>query len=80
MNLKHNGETNNMKNTILSLNALLLVPLVAFQASAYAAATYYVSQSSGNDASDGNSPSTAWKTLARASQLSYAPGDKILLK
>ena len=48
--------------------------------SARAATTYYISQSSGNDSNDGKSPSTAWKTLARASQPTYAPGDKTLLK
>lgn len=63
-----------------STAALLLAPVAALHASAHAAATYYVSQSSGDDASDGKSPATAWKTLAKASQPTYARGDKILLK
>lgn len=44
------------------------------------AADYYVSQSSGSDAADGKSEATAWKTLAKASERTYGPGDKILLK
>jgi hypothetical protein len=66
-----------MKSTSALLTALLLV---ALSVRAEAAATYYVSQSSGHDASDGQSPATAWKTLAKASQVSYLPGDRILLK
>ena len=46
----------------------------------WAATTYYISQSSGHDSGDGKSPATAWKTLARASQPTYSPGDHILLK
>lgn len=48
---------------------------------AHALATdYYVSQSLGADGNDGKSPDKAWKTLARASQGKYVPGDKILLR
>ena len=43
-------------------------------------ATYEFDQSSGNDAADGKSEATAWKTLVRASQSTYGFGDKILLK
>jgi len=48
------------------------------------ATTYYVSQSSGNDASSGTAAETKgndgpWKTLAKASK-AYEPGDTILLK
>jgi len=50
-----------------------------------APATFFVSQSSGNDAWSGQSPkpdgtSGPWKTLARASAEGYVPGDRILLK
>jgi len=44
------------------------------------AATYYISSSSGNDAASGKSEARAWKTLARASQQTFGPGDRILLK
>jgi len=49
------------------------------------AATYYVSQSSGNDSWTGQatSPQGAngpWKTLAKASTITYVAGDRILLK
>ena len=44
----------------------------------HAAATYYVSQSMGNDANDGiHSP---WKTLTKASQTTFTAGDRSLLK
>jgi hypothetical protein len=43
------------------------------------AATYHVSQSTGDDNSPGLSPAQAWKTLKQASR-TYQPGDRILLK
>ena len=68
------------KLATFTLAALLLSSGSALHASAYAAATYYVSQSSGNDSNDGKTASTAWKTLVKASEATYAPGDRILLK
>ncbi|GBF72293.1 hypothetical protein PA598K_00533 [Paenibacillus sp. 598K] len=49
---------------------------------AYAAAPtdYYVSSSTGNDASSGTSPSTPWQTLSAVSSRVFQPGDRILLK
>jgi hypothetical protein len=44
------------------------------------AATYYVSQSTGNDTAAGTAATTAWKTLTKASSIEYKPGDSILLK
>ena len=44
------------------------------------AATYYVSQSTGNDSANGQSAKTPWKTLAKASTVKLAAGDSILLK
>lgn len=41
---------------------------------------YYVSQSAGSDSNNGASPSTPWKTLAKASTITYQPGDQLLLK
>lgn len=40
---------------------------------------YYVSPS-GNDAAAGTSPTTAWRTLHRASQVILRPGDRLLLQ
>ena len=42
------------------------------------AKTYYVSQSSGDDAAGGDE-AKPWKTLAKAS-IEYKPGDSLLLK
>jgi len=41
---------------------------------------YYVDNTAGNDNNSGTSPSTAWKTIARVNQASFAPGDQILFK
>ncbi len=65
--------------------SLLAVVIAAFSTAPATAATYYVSQSSGNDDYNGRA-STAkdtagpWKTLAKASSIEYAPGDRLLLK
>lgn len=42
--------------------------------------TYYISSSSGSDSNNGTSPSTPWKTLAKASTMIYSGGNQILLK
>ncbi|MCQ2462067.1 MAG: hypothetical protein MJ177_01520, partial [Clostridia bacterium] len=50
---------------------------------AYAAqdgTAYYVDAVCGNDENDGTSPDCAWKTMSRASQNEFAPGDSLLLK
>ncbi|MEV0195258.1 hypothetical protein [Nonomuraea sp. NPDC050691] len=45
-----------------------------------AATVYYLDSAAGNDAAAGTSAATAWKTLAKASAASLAPGSKLLLK
>lgn len=42
--------------------------------------TYYVDASNGNDANDGSSEQTAWKSLEKVNSVTFQPGDKILLK
>jgi hypothetical protein len=44
------------------------------------ATTYYVSSSTGNDANNGTSSSTAWQTIAHVNGQSFQPGDSILFK
>ena len=44
------------------------------------AVKYYVSSSSGDDANDGLSPETAWKTLNRANRMQFVAGSELLLK
>jgi parallel beta-helix repeat protein len=41
---------------------------------------YYVDNVTGSDSNSGTSPSTAWKTVARVNQASFAPGDQVLFK
>lgn len=42
--------------------------------------SYYVDSLGGDDASNGRSPATAWKTLAKVNATTFQPGDRILLK
>ena len=41
---------------------------------------YYVDNLAGSDSNSGTSATTAWKTIARLNQASFAPGDRILFK
>jgi parallel beta-helix repeat protein len=79
-----------MKTTSGSLSATMTLLLIcaatlASAPFAEAAATYYVSSSSGNDANDGRTPGTAWNHLSKiymksVSKEAFQPGDNILLK
>ena len=62
-----------------SIVSVLATACLIFVATSAQAATYYVSQSSGDDSSSGL-VGKPWKTLKRASTVKYAPGDQILLK
>ncbi|MEI7980237.1 MAG: DNRLRE domain-containing protein [Bacteroidota bacterium] len=42
--------------------------------------TYYVDALDGNDLNDGLTPASAWKTLAKVSAITFAPGSRILFK
>jgi len=68
-----------------SVVALVAAGMLLFGAIPARAATFYVSQSSGNDSWSGQIEGRGgtrgpWKTLAKASTMEYAPGDRILLK
>ena len=41
---------------------------------------YHLDATAGDDAADGRTPATAWKTLARANAVTFQPGDRVLLK
>jgi len=45
-----------------------------------AAATFYIDAQNGDDNNDGQSPETAYKSLAKISSRFFRPGDKILFK
>jgi hypothetical protein len=47
---------------------------------AYADPIRYYIDCSGNDAADGTSPETAWRTLAKAQAAQLAPGDSLLFR
>ncbi|MGW4407432.1 discoidin domain-containing protein [Nonomuraea sp. NPDC004702] len=63
--------------TALTLFAGLLA---ATPAQAATGTTYYVDASAGNDAADGSSPATAWRSLDKASELRLGPGDRLLFR
>ena len=42
--------------------------------------TYHVDSAGGDDACDGLTPQTAWRTLANANRLTLGPGERLLLK
>lgn len=42
--------------------------------------TYYIDSERGNDRNDGKTPETAWKSLDKPMQCTFAPGDRLLLK
>ncbi|MGE5528006.1 MAG: right-handed parallel beta-helix repeat-containing protein [Patescibacteria group bacterium] len=63
----------------ITLIALVLLTAAAILAQA-APAIYYIDAVSGNDANNGTSAATAWRTLNRAESQVYGPGDQILLK
>lgn len=44
------------------------------------AATYHIDSKAGNDANDGLTEATAWKTLAKANATTFASGSRLLLK
>jgi len=44
------------------------------------ASTHYLDSAKGNDANDGISPATAWKTIAKVNSSKFQPGDVILFR
>ncbi|MBR1588654.1 MAG: right-handed parallel beta-helix repeat-containing protein, partial [Kiritimatiellae bacterium] len=44
------------------------------------AATWHVDSAGGDDAADGTSPATAWRTLDRVNRATIAPGDRVLFR
>ncbi|MGU3646450.1 carboxypeptidase regulatory-like domain-containing protein [Microbacterium sp. C23T] len=42
--------------------------------------TYYVDSAAGDDAADGTSAATAWRTLGKVNAAQFGPGDRILLR
>jgi len=73
--------------TLFALSVVVLDVVVVFAPAPASGAptTYYVSQSDGDDHHEGQTatPDSAhgpWKTLAKASSVTYQPGDQLLLK
>lgn len=60
------------------MKKLFLFPLIFFCIAANAK-DYYVS-ANGDDANDGTSPSTPWRTIAKINKTKFLPGDSIFFK
>lgn len=54
--------------------------IISFVSMMSFATTYYVSSSTGNDANNGTSSSTPWKTLSKVNATAFTSGDQILFK
>ncbi|MEN8127647.1 MAG: right-handed parallel beta-helix repeat-containing protein [Planctomycetota bacterium] len=54
--------------------------LILFIANAAHSTTFYIDRKTGNDADDGLSRKTAWRTLKKASGRKYRSGDRLLLR
>ncbi|MCY3018812.1 MAG: right-handed parallel beta-helix repeat-containing protein [Planctomycetota bacterium] len=64
-----------MKLARLPLTALLLASVAMVHA-----ADYHVDSVAGDDANDGRSPTTAWRSLPKVNAATFQPGDRLLLK
>jgi hypothetical protein len=78
-----------MKHTILVITAFFLAYMVTSckndkttdnNDAKFVHLTYYVSNATGNDANDGLSPETAWKSLDKVNTYPFEPGDVILFR
>ena len=66
-----------MYKTYVTLFVMLAVLVMVSPAWA---TTYYVDATNGHDNNAGNSPQTAWKTIAKVNSSGFNPGDSILFK
>jgi hypothetical protein len=70
------GSGRQVLRMVCAATVLLMAPL----ASGEPGVTFYVDSKTGDDANDGLSPETAWRTLVKASGREYRAGDRILLR
>lgn len=64
----------------MKIPRMLAGMLVCVLATVAGATTYYVDATGGDDAKDGQSAATAWKTIAKVNGVSFVAGDQILFK
>lgn len=72
--------TNEPRGQLMRKFLFSLVLSTLFLAGNGWSATYYVDQTGGNDANNGLSTGSAWKTIAKVNASYFAPGDSILFK
>lgn len=70
-----------LKSMLCILLSLILIACICPAAfSAQSGTDYYVDSVGGDDSNPGTSSSAAFKSLAKASSVTYQPGDRVLLK
>ena len=67
----------NFKSPMKYRNRILVGIIFSFISSTGWTATYYVDANNGNDAHNGLSPTTAWRTIAKVNMSRFQPGDQI---
>lgn len=53
---------------------------VSNRASSAGQGDFYVDSAGGDDSQDGRTPESAWKSLGKVNEMTFSPGDRILLK
>ena len=64
----------------MDIKQIIICTLAMTSALCGQAATWHVDSVAGDDAADGSSPATAWRTLDRVNKATIAPGDRVLFK
>ena len=64
----------------MNIKRIIICALATTSALCGWAATWHVDSAGGDDAADGTSPTTAWRTLARVNKAKLEPGDRVLFK
>lgn len=79
----------NLNYSLLFLSLILIIPFSMFPIISSShfpiisnawTATYYVNATNGNDANNGTSQPTPWKTIAKVNASNFNPGGEILFK
>lgn len=69
-----------ISSVIIATSVFATCPFDVKAANPYGGTDYYIDATRGSDMNSGKSESMAWKTLTKASSVTFSPGDRILLK
>ena len=65
---------------LLRLMCSMMLPFAAYAAPGAEGQAFHLDSRAGDDANDGLSPATAWRTLEKASSRTYQSGERLLLR